>query len=207
MAWDKGWNFRATSGYVTDGTNETYCLQEVYPVTRNGVTFGWDTATASDDARDRNNTTDRRLAGINATGGSDTPPHTFRVDLPASGDYIISLATGDFNFDQSQTRVFFYDNTTLLFTISTDVNCAAANFIDANGTKWSAAAWPGSNTTKTLTFATTTFKMVTGVSTPSHIQTSAAHLFLSQIGGGGGGGFLIRGGMSGGLQNLSGGFR
>ncbi len=39
MSLDIGINMRSSSGYVTDGTNETYCNGEEYPVTRAGATL------------------------------------------------------------------------------------------------------------------------------------------------------------------------
>src|SRR3990167_6684343 len=96
MAWDKGFDFRNTSAYVTDPADHTYVLHtETYPTTRNGVTFGWSAGTI--DSRDRDSGIDARLAGINfgaATG-------TFRVDLPATGDYDVRIASGDASFAQS----------------------------------------------------------------------------------------------------------
>ena len=39
-----GFNFRATSGFVTDAGDETYDVGSAYPVTRTGRTFGWEQA-------------------------------------------------------------------------------------------------------------------------------------------------------------------
>jgi hypothetical protein len=95
LSWDKGFNFRQTSGFVTDGANETYVLSgDSYPATRNGVTFGWEDAPSGD--RDRNSGIDRRLAGMNfVSSAAGASAYRFRVDLPAAGDYAVRLAIGD----------------------------------------------------------------------------------------------------------------
>src|SRR5205809_595690 len=95
MSWDKGFNFRDSIGYVTDGTNETYVRDtgDVYPVTRNAVTFGWNSNLGG---ADRNSAIDRRLAGLNYS--SPGTSFTFQVDLTAPGTYDISLALGDATF-------------------------------------------------------------------------------------------------------------
>jgi len=126
MAWDKGFNFRGTSGYVTDGANETYVLLgDAYPVTRNGVTFGWLSAPSSGD---RDSTIDRRLAGINYTANDGASQRDFQIDLPAAGDYIISLALGDHGFTQTYQYWRLLDNTTVLATIADTDGTPAASY-------------------------------------------------------------------------------
>lgn len=41
MSVDVGFDFRATSTFVTDPANCTYVIDDLYPTTRGGVTFGW----------------------------------------------------------------------------------------------------------------------------------------------------------------------
>jgi len=146
-------NFRLTAGYVTDGAGQTYVLGEVYPVTRGGWTFGWDT-NRSGDARDRNNTTyDVRIAGINQNN-ADTA--IFRVDLPSTGGYRVGLALGDINA-QTNIQAVIKDNTTTKLTIG-PTTISSENYIDALGTIYTDQTWPGSNQLSAeLTFATTTF--------------------------------------------------
>lgn len=174
MSWDKGFNFRASSGYVTDGANETYVLHtDAYPVTRNAVTFGWNTAPI--DSRDRNSANDRRLAGMNFTHNAID----FQVDLPATGDYTIRLAMGDdaAGWGSGTQKCIFKDNTTTLATMGpTDVT--TANWRDAVGTQYNNASWPGSNSSITGTFATTTFIATVGNALDYSVM---AHLFLSQV--------------------------
>ena len=92
-AWAIGFDFRASSNYVTDPPGDTYVLASTaYPTTFNGVNFGW-TNVSLVQARNRSTGVDPRLAGMNyVTNGS---PATFYVDLPASGTYNLSLAMGD----------------------------------------------------------------------------------------------------------------
>lgn len=181
-AWDKGWNFRETSGFVTDGTNETYAIQETYPITRNSVTFGW-TANLPGNARDRTNGSPEtpRLSGLNASRYFGTP-QLFRVDLPATGDYAITLAFGDPGGGFNTLASHVYDDSTTLITLGPTSN-SSGQFFDAAGTNHTSAAnWISSNAAVTKTFATTIFN----VSLSETDDLGAInHLFLSQQGGGG----------------------
>src|SRR5690349_3422013 len=93
-AFSAGLNCRATSGFVTDAAPDTYCLAtDAYPVTRGGITFGYDSLT-NIDARDRNSGVDPQLAGLNFIVNSGASV-TLRLDLPSTGNYSIRLAMGD----------------------------------------------------------------------------------------------------------------
>lgn len=180
MSWDKGFNFRSTSVYVTDGTNETYVTAaDAYPTTRNGVTFGW-TAAVSDANRDAAN--DRRLAGIHY----QTSSRDFQVDLPAAGDYLTHLGIGDSvdgGGDHATANV--KDNTSSLFT-ATNVRTPAQRYTDASNVQYTNGTWPGSETGVQKTFTTATH--ITNMTSSDGFWT-LAHIFLSQaVGGGGGGG-------------------
>lgn len=162
-AWtDAGFNFRATSGYVSDGADQTYVLADTYPTTRGGFTFGW-TSALGDGSRDRDSGIDVRLAGQNQVI-TPNAPRTFRVDLSATGSYTICVANGDATSTQSDQRLEFYDDSTLLFSIvdAGGSSIAGGNFNDASGVERTAAAWPGSQVCVTHTFATTIFNMVAG---------------------------------------------
>ena len=181
MAWDKGFNFRATADYVTDGPDETYVLGDIYPTTRNGVTFGWVTS-APDETRDRSTTVDVRLAGQNAidnTGASQN----FRVDLTATGDYTIRLAAGDASFAQ-KIDVEFLDDTTVFSTVADNVATAGGQFVDATGVTRTTAAWPADNQTLARTFASTLFVVRCAALSATVNNSVLAHLFVSQAAAG-----------------------
>ncbi len=155
-------DFRASAGFVTDPAGGTYSLGETYPTTRGGVTFGW---SAPATPRDRNAGVDPRLAGINRTESGVN--NDFRLDLPSAGDYAIRLAMGDMDNGSVNSKVIIKDNTTTLITIGPHTT-GVDQFYDAADASYTSAAWPGSNSPVTKTFATTTLIMsligVAGVS-------------------------------------------
>lgn len=182
MVWDKGFNFRASSGFVTDGTNETYVLHsDTYPVTRNGVTFGW---VDPCDSRDRESGVDRRLAGINF-GSNATGSIRFRVDLPAAGNYNINLAAGDTGSSQDIDCEFGDDAS--YSTIANNVAVTADQYIDAVGTIRSEANWPSLNQALSKSFSTTIFHVRLAGLSASAQNSVIAHLFISQVTAAGGG--------------------
>jgi hypothetical protein len=182
MSWDKGFNFRASSNYVSDGANETYVQNTLdqYPTTRNGVTFGWTSTNGGLDGRDRSTSVDRRLAGMNFISGSTAT--TFQVDLPSSGQYNVSLAMGDDGFAQNTVKVVIKDGASALLTIGPH-NTVAGSFYDATDSNIADTSWPANNSPATLTFTGTTLNLdLTGT------VGVIAHLFVSQVSTGGGGG-------------------
>ena len=175
-----GINFRATSGFVTDGANETYCLgdSDAYPITRGGVTFGWDGS--YDLGRDRDAAIDRRLAGVNQKNNNGVKA-TFRLDLPATGNYTIRLALGDTSNDQGDLRCEVLDDTTSKFTVADADGTLQDHYDDAAGTDRTEAAWPGSNTAQTgVNFATTILKVKLGTSASSVGSSCITHLYVEQ---------------------------
>jgi hypothetical protein len=178
---DKGFNFRNTQPYVTDGANETYVVGDGYPTTRNGVTFGWETSTAQ--IRDRVAGNDRRIAGVNyqTNNGSQS---TFRVDLPATGFYQIHLAVGDGVAAQGDDYWQIKDGTTVLMTIDKrgQGTANAQRYRDATGTLLTNATWPTSEVATTQTFASTILRVVIGTPTAGSLATALAHLRIVQLG-------------------------
>lgn len=172
MAWDKGFNFRATSNYVTDSSpTETYVLGEQYGVTRNSVTFGWSVDLTAN-ARDRVSGNDRRLAGLNFTTGTT---NYFRVDLPAAGLYKIHVAMGD-GGSTNWADWAIKDTTTTLFTTSGFLT--NNTFSDATDTNYSAANWPASETGVIHNFATTELRVYSNGSSGNNV---IAHLRIIQL--------------------------
>jgi uncharacterized membrane protein len=179
-AWQKGFDFRATAGYVTDPAGATYVLASTsYPTTANGVTFGW-TNTSLVRSADRGTTIDPRLAGINyATNGS---PATFYVDLPSAGTYNVSLAMGDAGYPQcwTQCQVQFFDGGTILATVSGGPS-GLGYFYDASGRNWSAAAWPASNIVVPVTLGGPRLTIIVGSNNNSGDITPVAFIGVTQV--------------------------
>jgi hypothetical protein len=154
---DIGINFRGTSGFATDATNETYSLGEAYPTARtpvgqsSNVTFGFDITNPGEDA---NVLLDRRLRGDVAV--SNWNYRTFHLALPSTGTYNIELALGSYiGTGIVQCRIYDGDPAgggTLVSTISQDGGTSAVWF-DAAGTSRTSTTWPTSNTSISHTFA------------------------------------------------------
>lgn len=177
MATNYGVSCRATSGYVTDPANVTYNLAEAYPVTRGGVTHGWQSGSGIFSVN-RSTGVDARLAGINYTDANTTC--RFQVDLQETGLHDIYVALGDQNGVHNYSASI-YDDTTHLFTICTNTSIAAGSFKDAAGTTHTAANWPGSNVPKSLTFSTT--KLVIELTAVASHNVCLAHVFAVYTGG------------------------
>lgn len=173
-----GINFRATSGYVTDGTDETYCLADSYPTTRGGVTFGWTTIDA-DAARDRDSALDRRLAGVNKSSNSGTQAN-FQIDLSSSGTKTVCLALGEGVFDWDYQYLQILDNVTSKVVIDKSTpQTGMPKFYDAEGTLHTGAAWPGSNVCVSVEFASTTMNVKIGTPSAQTGNSSIAHISVT----------------------------
>ena len=174
-----GFDFRSTSGFVTDPTNFTYVLKtDTYPTLRGGLTFGWVLDNNAVFDADRDNTNDPRLAGINFTAGYGGVPilsnSYFRADLLATGTYNIFLAVGDATAAQTNQRVEIRDNTTDLSFVVGPANTSANHFLDANAVDLTNVTWPSSQTSKSAVFATTILRMYAGDLTASDVTTVAS---------------------------------
>ncbi len=160
MPFDAQVNWRASSGYVTDGAGQTYFIAtgDAYPTTRGGLTFGYEDA--GTDARDRTTSNDVRLAGTGYSAAGSAA-RLFRLDLPSAGNYDVRIAVGDPNFASSDYGrdfdVRIRDTTTEVLQVTGATG--TGQFLDATSVARSAAAWPGSNVAATLTFATTILRV------------------------------------------------
>jgi hypothetical protein len=190
MAWTtkKGFNFRATVGYVTDGANQKFVpiAPNDYPqsATIDGDTFniGWDITTSQLDWRDRTTGNDVRLAGMAYTPNAMPGYRYFNVDLPQAGTYELEVACGDATSVQ-ENSLGILDGTTVLSSFSA-VATNANEFLDAGGTVRTAAAWPGSNTPVQFTFATTTLKIRIGTGNGSGANNSTlTHVSVKLVSG------------------------
>jgi hypothetical protein len=175
-----GFDFRNSSGFVTDPVGDTYVLASTaYPTQRNGFTFGW-VKTSPVQGRDRSKSVDPRLAGIDfVTNGS---PATFYVDLPSPGIYNLSLAMGDAGYQQCwvQCQIQFLDGSSVLATV-TGGSTQLGYFYDANGNNWSAAAWPNSNVSQQVTLTGTRLTVVVGTNKATNDFTPIAFLGVAQV--------------------------
>lgn len=150
-------NFRATSGYVTDGGGQTYSIGDAFPTLRAGLTFGWTSISGSIQTRDRTTSNGPRFAGINFSGS--TGVNEFTITLPAPGVYKVNYAINDPGGESQSTQVTIKDNTTTLNTSGTLVT--TTNIYDINGTSYaSPSAYTAGTTPISLTFATTTFNLI-----------------------------------------------
>lgn len=178
MGFDIGLNFRSTPSFVTDGPGYTYVLgTDTYPTSRAGFTFGWSGAVSD---RDRNASIDPRLAGINFTAGNAGT--TFRVDLPSSGSVDVHVAIGDDAAQQNNQKWQIKDNATQLVSHGPVASVSAAHFLDETATDYSAAAWPGSETPETFTFASTTFFFVPNSGTADNQVIASIRLVQGGVG-------------------------
>ena len=160
QSWEQGFDFRATSSYVTDPPSSTYVLSTTaYPTTVNGVTFGW-ANTALVGAEPQH---DSGCAAGRDELSEQRMPAKFYVDLPSAGMYNLSLAMGDEGYAQcwTQCQVQFLDGSTVVGTVNGGVE-GLGYFYDATGKNWSAAAWPGSNSTAAVTMSGTRLTVVVG---------------------------------------------
>ncbi len=179
-AWYIGFDFRASSNYVTDPPGDTYVLNTTaYPTTYNGTNYGWTDITKVY-ARDRSTMVDPRLAGINyALNGT---PGTFYVDLPASGTYNLSLAMGDEGYQECsvECQIQFLDGTTVVGTVAGGpINLGY--FYDAQSNLWSAAQWPTQNVSRQIAISGTRLTVVVGTSDSTGDQTPIAFLGLAEV--------------------------
>ena len=174
-----GFNFRATSAYVTDAANTTYSIGDTYAQTRNGITFGWTGSPGVPTTRNRSTSVNVRVAGINFTAAAS--PLTFRVDLPATGQYSIGCAMGDATNAQSTQYIEIFDNATSLYSMTSGSTPGVNQYYDINGTlHTSDTNWFSNQTFQTLTFATTTLFVVIGKSGVGTNHT-IAHLSVSDV--------------------------
>lgn len=184
MAFEQNVNFRATSGFVTDAakTHVQTAITADYPATPtagDATAVGYTVVGSGlTDSRDRNSGNDARLAGIHFNGGSGAGSiSTYRIDLPAPGDYVISVAIGDANAGQT-AQCELFDDTASLGVLVSGTTSAAQRFKDATNTELTNSTWPSGATTVTKTFTSTIakFNLGTGGSVPvwAHISIKAA---------------------------------
>lgn len=156
-----GFDFRATSGFVADAAGNSPVLGESYPnVYSNGLTAGYELG-GDVITRDRDNTYDARLAGTNycSNGGVQ---QSFRIDLPVSGLYTISLASGDISYSSTE-YISIYDNSSLLSILLNGAVAGLNSFYDAAGNNYYPGPnWVAGQQAVNLTFSTTIARIYIG---------------------------------------------
>jgi len=190
MSFDLGFDFRASSGFVTDPAYGVAVLGEAYPTTytnSNGdsINAGWDDLGSG--VQNLTNTNDPRIAGNNWHNNSGVS-HFFLVDLssgsaPGSGTYAIDLAIGD----SVTTRIADFqlkDNTVVLIDGTnggSGFTTGANHYIDATLADVNATtSWTGATASKI--FATTTVKLFVSLDNTGN-ATMMAHFRLTLAGG------------------------
>lgn len=154
-SFDAGFDFRATSAYVTDPAGSYFVGATAYPTTSDGITYGW-TSTTGLGTRNRSTSVDPRLAGVVFRSSGTSAYNDFRVDLPAPGAYEISIALGDVGSGQSGEYAEIYDGTTLLATVNAaNASQPAGSFFDMQSNLYTMANFFTSEVPSTLTFSTT----------------------------------------------------
>ena len=184
-----GWDFRATSGFVTD---PSYAVFEggatVFPHTytnanSESINAGFVSITttpcdAAPTARDRNASNDPRLAGIvfpSGSNGSSTDGQCdFEITLPTTGSYTINLAMGD--GANQQTQFVIFEDNTVTFASESNVSTGSNSFMDASGVVETAANWPSTAVTISHTFTSTRFDILIGSTTTGTDSSTIAFL-------------------------------
>lgn len=179
-----GLNFRSTADFVTDDPDQTYVLAGVipgaYPITRAGVTFGYEANVGVVNANNRSTGVDIRLAGAHNILNDEETVVSFRVDLPAPGIYAIRLALGD-NALGGRTYVSLKDNTSTFASLGPIVT-TSAQFADAEGTIHSAANWPANNVAIEHEFTSSILRLAISGTADTSGRSVIAHLALASQG-------------------------
>jgi len=192
-----GFNFRATTAYVTDGSGDSRPSYDgfgaaTYPETLgNGATCGWESSPDGIDARDRSTGVDVHLAGLQFPRGASVA--TFRVDLASSGSKDIRLASGDYSnsLSNNQNLVIRDTTTTLATPMNNLTGVAQHHYRDANGVdRTSESDWASNNTILNLTWSTTIARFDIGGSSSANMPIN--YIGIDDAGGGGGSTFAAR---------------
>lgn len=150
-----GISYRFTADYVVDPENVTYCLDgDTYPTTRMGITFGrLSSLDSGRPSRDRNATTDPRLAGMFQRSNATATPGLQRIDLPEGpGTYEFRMAAGDYMYAKAYNYVKVTDGLDGPALLTLIGNLGARQFMDATGAGFAHTAWPTENQPAILTF-------------------------------------------------------
>lgn len=188
-----GLNFRASSGFVTDGTGETYVIDsDTGSFTRGGISMALSGTAITGNGRDRNVLNDRRIAGLifQANGGAVT---VLTVTLPdGPGTYNVWVALGDDSSQHTNQQLVIKDNTTTKLTVAGNMS-AAARWLDANSVERTVSTWPTfakggaseASGAASVTFSSSSMVLEWGNTTGTSL-TVLAHVGWEFVSGGGG---------------------
>lgn len=176
-----GHDFRSTSGFVMDNSPFIYSNgTDAYPT---GGGYGITSGSGNVNPRDYDAGFDPRLAGSFFMDANTQA--VWQYDLPASGQYDISLALGHQLGDVTNMRFEVLDNTSSLFII-TQGTITAGHLVDANGNDWGApGTWVSNQTTRRITMSSTTLVFKVG-QTSSSVQNAVRHFSFAAVAGGSG---------------------
>lgn len=174
-AFDVGFDFRQTAGYLPSGDPVccTYVVNTTSygtsrPVNGSSATFGWEIL-GGGDSRDRSLAYDPRLAGVAGIADDGSTQAVFRLDLPSPGTYKVYLGSADMICNDQRLYLQVQDGTSAFITF-TDLSVQGCSVADATGTIYSAANWVTSQQAVTHTFSSTILRVVLG---PTTFVTSA----------------------------------
>lgn len=176
-------DFRATSGYVTDPANCSPVLGEAYPHTySNGITAGWNGGPATEDD---SSSVDARLAGVNNKYNQGVQL-TFRIDLDAAESKDIRAAFGNATNSSGYQYVQLLDDTTVIATIDQPTGESAGQWYDATGVlRTSNSDWVNNNAVLTHVFTSTILNIIIGTPTNPDVCCSGInHVRVTTSGGG-----------------------
>lgn len=187
---DLGFDFRATSGFVTDPTYGVFATStDTYPksyTAANGSSANAGFTQGSPSARDRSASVDPRLAGIVFGPNNSATVIIFRVDLPATGSYTISVASGDQASGQVNNTVTLADGGTVFATVSNNASPGADQYYDASGVlRTSSTNWVSSQATISHTFTSTQATVLVGCNCGQATNSVITTVRFTAAGGGG----------------------
>lgn len=185
---EAGFNFRKTSGYVSDSQSEVPVLGHFFPrdYTVNGqlVQAGW-VGSGPTLIEDRDNVIDRRLAGVNGKLNSGSQVE-FRILLSQFGNWLISIAAGDAGAVQGYQYIQFLDNAIPFLTLENAGGTSEDQWMAVDGSLHSDASWvsDGSNITVARGFSDPggpfgLLSIVIGSPIPQGGSTTLSHVKVS----------------------------
>jgi hypothetical protein len=163
MAFFQGIYFRSTDNQV-DPTGYDVEVGNTVNYPRNpdagdSTQVGWEDVGGGVSKADRSGT-DVRFAGIHFRSNSGTAA-TYRIDLPATGEYRVRVAAGDASAQQI-LRCQLIDDTTTFVDIGENT-ITSTNWFDASNTlRTSESDWTTNNVAATRTFTSTIFRIKIG---------------------------------------------